>query len=80
MRSTPRMRSPVGQRSLRKGEHDGFSFGSTGFDVVWGHPGRIVWTIWPDGSRAPERDLTGDTNGGFISVVGSGYYGKGAIT
>lgn len=45
---------------------------SLDFEVVWGHPGRRVQTIWPYRSSALEKALTGDANRGCQQHQGDG--------
>ena len=58
----------------------GLVLGVLGLMWFGGMQVELCGSFGPMGLRAPERDVTGDTNGGFISVGGSGHHGKGTIT
>lgn len=55
------------ESSRRKGENGRFGLGHTGFEMVGGHVGRPMWTIWLCRSRALERGVPADTNRGVSS-------------
>ena len=67
-----RIRNPVGEGSLRTGEDDRCCLGQTGLETVYGSRS-VCGTL--------ERDLTGATDGGVLSIrVRVDLMGKGEFT